>query len=385
MANTYLFTSESVGEGHPDKLCDQISDAILDSAISLQPDARVAIETFASNGVVIIGGEMTLNKGYIDIQEVARGIIKKVGYDNPDYGLDYKSCGILTNINRQSADIALGVDEKQNHEMGAGDQGMMFGYACKETAELMPAPIVFAHKIMERASEARKNGEMTCLRPDGKCQVTVEYKDGIPLRIHTVVLSHQHDPDISYNDLKDELIEKVIKKALPSKMLDSKTIYHINPTGRFVIGGPMGDTGLTGRKIVVDTYGGAGKVGGGAFSGKDPTKVDRSAAYIARYICKNIVKADIAEKCEIELAYAIGIAHPVSVTLNFFGTGKYPEDKVEEIVEKIFPLKPKDIINHLNLQRPIYTETATFGHFGRDKFSWENTDKVEELLKYLKK
>ncbi len=385
MANTYLFTSESVGEGHPDKLCDQISDAILDKAISLQPDSRVAIETFASNGVIVIGGEMTLNNGYIDIQEVARGIIKKVGYDNPDYGLDYKSCGILTNINRQSTDIALGVDEKQNHEMGAGDQGMMFGYACKETEDLMPAPIVFAHKIMLRASEARKNGELPCLRPDGKCQVTVEYKDGVPLRIHAVVLSHQHDPDIAYDHLKEELIEKIIKKALPLNMLDSKTIYLINPTGRFVIGGPMGDTGLTGRKIVVDTYGGAGKVGGGAFSGKDPTKVDRSAAYMARYICKNIVKADIADKCEIELAYAIGIAHPVSVTLNFFGTGKYPEEKVEKIVENIFPLKPKDIIDYLDLQKPIYLETATFGHFGRNKFSWEKTDKVEELLKFLKK
>jgi len=385
MANTYLFTSESVGEGHPDKLCDQISDAILDSAISLQNDARVAIETFASNGVIVIGGEMTLSKGYIDIQEVARGIIKKVGYDNPDYGLDYKSCGILANINRQSADIALGVDEKQNHEMGAGDQGMMFGYACKETEQLMPAPIIYAHNIMIRASEVRKNGEMPFLRPDGKCQVTVEYKDGVPFRIHTVVLSHQHDPDISYEDLKNELIEKVIKEALPSKLLDSKTIYLINPTGRFVIGGPMGDTGLTGRKIVVDTYGGAGKVGGGAFSGKDPTKVDRSAAYIARYICKNIVKADIADRCEIELAYAIGVAHPVSVTLNFFGTGKFPEEKVEKAVEEIFPLKPKEIIDHLELKKPIYLETATFGHFGRNKFSWEKTDKVEELLKYLKK
>ena len=385
MANTYLFTSESVGEGHPDKLCDQISDAILDEALKLQQDARVAIETFASNGVIIVGGEMTLKKGYIDIQEVARGIVKKVGYDNPDYGLDYKSCGIMSNINHQSPDIALGVDEKANHEMGAGDQGMMFGYACKETPELMPAPIMFSHKIMMKASEVRHNGDMSFLRPDGKCQVTVEYKDGKPFRIHTVVLSHQHDPDVSYDDLKEELIEKVIKVALPEKLLDNKTIYLVNPTGRFVAGGPMADTGLTGRKIVVDTYGGAGKVGGGSFSGKDPSKVDRSAAYVARYICKNLVAAGIAEKCELELAYAIGVAMPVSINLNFFGTGKYPEESVVEIIKKVFPLKPKDIITVLDLQKPIYLSTSIYGHFGRDNFSWEKTDKVEEILKELKK
>lgn len=385
MANTYLFTSESVGEGHPDKLCDQISDAVLDEALKLQQDARVAIETFASNGVIIVGGEMTLKKGYIDIQEVARGIVKKVGYDNPDYGLDYKSCGIMSNINHQSPDIALGVDEKANHEMGAGDQGMMFGYACKETPELMPAPIMFSHQIMMKASEVRHNGDISFLRPDGKCQVTVEYKDGKPFRIHTVVLSHQHDPDVSYDDLKEELIKKVIKVALPEKLLDDKTIYLINPTGRFVAGGPMADTGLTGRKIVVDTYGGAGKVGGGSFSGKDPSKVDRSAAYVARYICKNIVAAGIAEKCELELAYAIGVAMPVSINLNFFGTGKYPEDSVVEIIKKVFPLKPKDIITVLDLQKPIYLSTSIYGHFGRDNFSWEKTDKVEEILKELKK
>jgi len=385
MANTYLFTSESVGEGHPDKLCDQISDAVLDEALKLQQDARVAIETFASNGVIIVGGEMTLKKGYIDIQEVARGIVKKVGYDNPDYGLDYKSCGIMSNINHQSPDIALGVDEKTDHEMGAGDQGMMFGYACKETSELMPAPIIFSHKIMMKASEVRHNGDMSFLRPDGKCQVTVEYKDGKPFRIHTVVLSHQHDPDVSYDDLKEELIEKVIKVALPEKLLDNKTIYLVNPTGRFVSGGPMADTGLTGRKIVVDTYGGAGKVGGGSFSGKDPSKVDRSAAYVARYICKNLVAAGIAERCELELAYAIGVAEPVSINLNFFGTGKYPEESVVEVVKKIFPLKPKDIISVLDLQKPIYLSTSTYGHFGRDNFSWEKTDKVEEILKELKK
>lgn len=380
----YLFTSESVSEGHPDKVADQISDSLVDHFLAFDPTSKVACETLVTTGQVILAGEVK-SKTYLDVQQIARDVIKRIGYTKSEYMFEANSCGILSAIHEQSPDINQGVERAKKEDQGAGDQGMMFGYACKETDELMPAPIVFAHSIMIKASEVRKNGLMPCLRPDGKCQVTVEYKDGIPFRIHTVVLSHQHDPDISYEELKEELINKVIKKALPEKLLDSKTIYLINPTGRFVIGGPMADTGLTGRKIVVDTYGGAGKVGGGAFSGKDPSKVDRSAAYIARYICKNIVKADIADKCEIELAYAIGVAHPVSVTLNFFGTGKYPEEKVEEVIEKIFPLKPKDIINHLNLQKPIYLETATFGHFGRDKFSWEKTDKVEELLKYLKK
>jgi len=368
----YLFTSESVGEGHPDKLCDQISDAVLD-------------EVMASNGVILIGGEMTVD-GYIDIQSVTRGIIKSIGYTDPDYGLDYKSCGILLNINSQSPDIAIGVnaDPQKNKDIGAGDQGMMFGYACDETPELMPAPIMFAHKIMMKAAEVRKNGRLPFLRPDGKCQVTVEYENDKIKRIHTVVLSHQHDEDVSYEVLKEELIQKVIKEALPQELLDKNTIYYINPTGRFVIGGPQGDTGLTGRKIVVDTYGGMGRVGGGAFSGKDPTKVDRSAAYMARYIAKNIVAAKIAKRCEIELAYAIGIANPVSINLNFFGTGNISEEKVEKIIPEIFPLTPHGIIDYLDLRKPIYVETAKYGHFGRSNFSWEKTDKVDELLKKLK-
>ncbi|MCX8058245.1 MAG: methionine adenosyltransferase [Spirochaetes bacterium] len=381
----YLFTSESVGEGHPDKLCDQISDAVLDEALRQDPKARVACEVMATNGVIIIGGEMTVD-GYIDIQSVARGVIKSIGYTDPDYGLDYKSCGILLNINSQSQDIAIGVDEDptKNKDIGAGDQGMMFGYACDETPELMPAPIMFAHKIMLKAAEVRKCGVLPFLRPDGKCQVTVEYDGEKIKRIHTVVLSHQHDEDVPYATLKNELIEKVIKEALPKELFDDKTIYYINPTGRFVIGGPQGDTGLTGRKIVVDTYGGMGRVGGGAFSGKDPTKVDRSAAYMARYIAKNIVAAKIARKCEIELAYAIGISHPVSININFFGTGNISEEKVEKIIPDIFPLTPHGIIDYLDLRKPIYKETATYGHFGRSKFNWEKTDKVDELLKKLK-
>jgi S-adenosylmethionine synthetase len=381
----YLFTSESVGEGHPDKLCDQISDAVLDEALRQDPNSRVACEVMASNGVILIGGEMTVD-GYIDIQSVTRGIIKSIGYTDPDYGLDYKSCGILLNINSQSPDIAIGVnaDPQKNKDIGAGDQGMMFGYACDETPELMPAPIMFAHKIMMKAAEVRKNGRLPFLRPDGKCQVTVEYENDKIKRIHTVVLSHQHDEDVSYEVLKEELIQKVIKEALPQELLDKNTIYYINPTGRFVIGGPQGDTGLTGRKIVVDTYGGMGRVGGGAFSGKDPTKVDRSAAYMARYIAKNIVAAKIAKRCEIELAYAIGIANPVSINLNFFGTGNISEEKVEKIIPEIFPLTPHGIIDYLDLRKPIYVETAKYGHFGRSNFSWEKTDKVDELLKKLK-
>lgn len=387
MGKGYLFTSESVGEGHPDKICDQISDAILDEALKLHKDARVAIETMASNGVIFIGGEMTLKEGYIDIQKVARGVIKSIGYTDPDFGLDYESCGIITNINQQSSDIAIGVnpDFKKHKDIGAGDQGMMFGYACEETSELMPAPIQFAHQIMLKAAEIRKKGVLPYLRPDGKCQITVEYENDKPVRIHTVVLSHQHDEKIDSRDPEfiKEIKEKIIFPALPEKLLDEKTIYYINPTGRFVIGGPQGDTGLTGRKIVVDTYGGMGRVGGGCFSGKDPTKVDRSAAYMARYIAKNIVAAKIAKRCEIELAYAIGISEPVSINLNFFNTGKIDESKVEKAIPEIFPLTPKGIIDHLDLLKPIYRETATYGHFGRDKFSWEKTDKIEELKKYL--
>jgi len=364
------FTSEAVCAGHPDKVCDQISDAVLDAALIIDPRARVAVETLATANKLVLAGEVSLN-GKLDFADIARKKIKELGYGKVD---------VEVFIHEQSADIARGVDDG-----GAGDQGMMFGYACKETSELMPAPIMFSHKIMMKASEVRHNGDMSFLRPDGKCQVTVEYKDGKPFRIHTVVLSHQHDPDVSYDDLKEELIEKVIKVALPEKLLDNKTIYLVNPTGRFVAGGPMADTGLTGRKIVVDTYGGAGKVGGGSFSGKDPSKVDRSAAYVARYICKNLVAAGIAEKCELELAYAIGVAMPVSINLNFFGTGKYPEESVVEIIKKVFPLKPKDIITVLDLQKPIYLSTSIYGHFGRDNFSWEKTDKVEEILKELKK
>lgn len=374
----FVFTSESVGEGHPDKICDQISDAVLDDAIRQDRNARVACETFTTTGFVLLGGEITVD-GYIDIQQIVRGVLKTIGYDNPSYGIDYESCAVVSTIHGQSPDISQGVTPGKDKEQGAGDQGMMFGYATNETPHLMPAPIYYAHQIMLKATEIRKNGILPFLRPDGKCQVTVEYEDDKPVRIPTVVLSHQHSEEVSYDELKESLIEVIIKNALPKEMLTGNVIYHINPTGRFVIGGPHGDSGLTGRKIIVDTYGGMARHGGGAFSGKDPSKVDRSATYMARYIAKNLVAAGVCDKCEVELAYAIGIAAPVSVYVTTFGTGKVPDEKIEGVVQELFELKPAGIIASLDLKKPIYQKTATYGHFGRDIFSWEKTDKVQAI------
>lgn len=379
MKGHYLFTSESVAPGHPDKMCDQISDAILDALIKDDPHARVAVESFAKTGFVLVGGEVTTS-AYADIPTIVRETIKEVGYDKPEYGFDGETCGVLVSISEQSKDIAMGVDETKEHEQGAGDQGLMFGYATNETPEYMPLPIILAHKIIKQLVDVRKQKIITYLRPDGKSQVTVEYDNGKPLRVHTVVLSAQHNPDVGNEQMKKDLIEKVIKPVC-GRWLDSNTIYHINPTGRFVIGGPVGDTGLTGRKIIVDTYGGHGSHGGGAFSGKDPSKVDRSAAYAARHIAKNVVAAELADKCEVQIAYAIGVADPVSILVHTFDTNKIPEEKIAQLVREIFPLKPAQIIEELNLRRPIYKKTAVFGHFGRTEpeFTWENLDKVALL------
>ena len=379
----YLFTSESVSEGHPDKLCDQVSDAVLDACLKDDPNSRVACETFTTTGMVLVGGEITTNT-YVDVQEIARGVARKIGYVKPEYGLDYESMAVLNTIHSQSPDISQGVTDGEGlfKEQGAGDQGMMFGFACKETPELMPAPIMFSHQILLKATELRKGGKIPWLRPDSKSQVTIEYEGFTPKRIDTVVVSHQHDEDVSYAELKNEIIEMIIKPVLePTGLINGDTKYLINPTGRFVIGGPHGDSGLTGRKIIVDTYGGMGRHGGGAFSGKDPSKVDRSAAYMARYVAKNIVAAELCERCEVELAYAIGVPYPVSVMVDTFGTGKLPEDKIEKAVEKVFDLSPAGIIRNLDLKKPIYQETAAYGHFGRDIFSWEKTDKAEDLKK----
>ncbi|GHV41615.1 S-adenosylmethionine synthase [Spirochaetia bacterium] len=381
----YFFTSESVGEGHPDKLCDQVSDAILDACLKEDPQSRVACETYASTSLVLIGGEITTNT-FVDFQKVVRDVAKEIGYTNPDYGLDYQSMAVLDMIHSQSPDISQGVSgvglDEYKGQQGAGDQGMMFGFACNETAELMPLPITLAHKILLKATELRKNKTIKWLRPDAKSQVTVEYEGHKPIRIDAVVVSHQHDPDVSYNDIKNGVIDQIIKPILePTGLLDAKTKYYINPTGRFVVGGPFGDTGLTGRKIIVDTYGGMGRHGGGAFSGKDPTKVDRSAAYVARYVAKNIVAAKLAERCEVELAYAIGVPFPVSVLVETFGTSTVDEGRIEEAAKKVFDLTPSGIIKTLNLRRPIYQKTASYGHFGRSEFPWEQTDKVEELKK----
>jgi S-adenosylmethionine synthetase len=384
MRKNFIFTSESVGEGHPDKVCDQISDAVLDSAIKQDKDSRVACETYTTTGMVLIGGEIT-SRGYIDVQRIARGVLKSIGYVNSAFGIDYESCSIISTIHEQSADISQGVTEGQglHKEQGAGDQGMMFGFACKDTPTLMPAPIYYAHEIMRKATEVRKKGILPFLRPDGKCQVTVEYRDGKPQAVKTVVLSHQHDDEVTYEKLSESLIEEVIKKAIPEKLLNKGIVYHINPTGRFVIGGPHGDTGLTGRKIIVDTYGGFSRHGGGAFSGKDPSKVDRSATYMARYIAKNIVAAGIAEQCEVELAYAIGVAEPVSIYATTFNTSNVPEEEIEKAIREIFNTTPAGIIRTLDLKKPIYQETAVYGHFGRDSFTWERTDKVDEIKKLL--
>jgi S-adenosylmethionine synthetase len=371
-----LFTSESVTEGHPDKIADQISDAILDACLAQDPFSRVAAETLTATGLVVIAGEIT-TKAYVDFQSLVRGVVASIGYDNALYGFDSNTCAVISSINKQSGDIAMGVDTG-----GAGDQGMMFGYASDENAELMPTPIALAHKLSQKLTEVRKSGLLSYLRPDGKSQVTVEYdKEMNPVRVDAVVISTQHSENISTEDLRADILKHVIQATLPSKLLDADTKYHINPTGRFVIGGPMGDTGLTGRKIIVDTYGGMGRHGGGAFSGKDPTKVDRSAAYMARYIAKNIVAAGLAKRCEVQLAYAIGVAEPVSVLVETFGTGTVDSATLQKIVRANFKLTPKGIIESLNLRRPIYRKTAAYGHFGRaDKdFTWEATDKAQAL------
>ncbi len=386
MAN-YLFTSESVGEGHPDKLCDQISDAVLDACLKDDPESHVACECYATTGMVLVGGEITTNT-YVDIQKVARDVVYDIGYTDPDYGIDYESMAVLNTIHSQSPDINQGVAGKGLEEFkgrqGAGDQGMMFGFACSETPELMPAPIMYAHQILHRATELRKSKKIPWLRPDAKSQVTLEYDGHKPVRIDTVVVSHQHDPDVNYETIRETVIEEIIKPVLEKTgILDKSTKYFINPTGRFVIGGPMGDTGLTGRKIIVDSYGGMGRHGGGAFSGKDPSKVDRSAAYMARYVAKNIVAAGLAERCEVQLAYAIGVPDPVSVMIDTFGTGKAPEGRISEAVRKVFELDPAGIIRTLDLKRPIYQKTASYGHFGRDGFSWEKTDKKAELIRVI--
>ena len=380
----FVFTSESVSEGHPDKICDQISDAVLDRALSQDPHSRVACETFTTTGLVLVGGEIT-TKGYIELQTVVRGVLKSIGYDDPSYGIDYQSCSVISTIHEQSPDIAQGVDQGRglHHEQGAGDQGMMFGFASSETPELMPAPIHYANRIMLRAAEVRKRGILPFMRPDGKCQVTVRYKEGKPAEITTIVLSHQHAEDVGYNHLKESLIEEVIKKALPAELIKSNVIYHINPTGRFVIGGPHGDSGLTGRKIIVDTYGGMARHGGGALSGKDPSKVDRSAAYMTRYIAKNLVAAGLCKKCEVQLAYAIGVAEPVSIAVSTFGTSRIAEEKLEKLIPRVFRLNPAGIIESLDLRRPIYQETATYGHFGREGFPWEKTDKIETIKELI--
>jgi len=385
--STYFFTSESVGEGHPDKLCDQISDAILDACLKEDPESRVGCETFASASLVLVGGEITTNT-FVDFHHLVREIAREIGYIDPSFGLDCNSMAVLDMIHNQSPDISQGVSgtglKKFKGQQGAGDQGMMFGYACDETKELMPMPIMLAHKILLNASKLRKNKSIKWLRPDSKSQVTIEYEGFKPVRIDTVVVSHQHDPDVSYNEIEGTVIEKIINPVLePTGLLDKKTKYFINPTGRFVIGGPFGDTGLTGRKIIVDTYGGMGRHGGGAFSGKDPTKVDRSAAYAARYIAKNIVAAKFADRCEIQLAYAIGVPFPVSIMIDTFGTAKIDEKIIVKAVEKVFDLSPAGIIKMLDLRRPIYLETASYGHFGRSKFPWEKTDKVEDLKKAI--
>ena len=386
-----LFTSESVTEGHPDKLADQISDSILDAIMAQDPEGRVACETLVTTGQVHVVGEIS-TQCYIDIPRIIRDTVEKIGYTKAEYGFDCHTCGILVSIDEQSADIALGVDkalEAKEGEMdaidaiGAGDQGMMFGYATNETPEYMPLPIALAHKLVRRLTEARKSGELKWLRPDGKSQVTVAYENGKPVAVDTVVISTQHDPDISQKEIREAIIEKIIKAVVPAELLTADTKYFINPTGKFVIGGPQGDSGLTGRKIIVDTYGGMARHGGGAFSGKDPTKVDRSAAYAARYVAKNIVAAGLADRCEIQLAYAIGVARPVSVLVETFGTGTIAEDKIAALVEKNFDLRPAGIIKSLNLRRPIYAQTAAYGHFGRTDVDlpWEHTDKADALKK----
>ncbi|MHB1676381.1 MAG: methionine adenosyltransferase [Sulfuriferula sp.] len=378
----YIFTSESVSEGHPDKVADQISDAVLDAILTQDPHARVACETLVTTGLVVIAGEITTH-AMIDYNQIARQTVKRIGYDSSDIGFDYNTCSVLTTFGKQSADIAQGVNEGQGLDLdqGAGDQGLMFGYACDETPALMPLPIYLAHRLVERQSELRKDGRLPWLRPDAKSQVSIRYVDGVPQHVDTVVLSTQHHPDVSHAQIQEAVIEEIIKPVISAHLLKNEVRYLVNPTGRFVIGGPMGDAGLTGRKIIVDTYGGAAPHGGGAFSGKDPSKVDRSAAYAGRYVAKNIVAAGLASKCLVQVAYAIGVARPVSLMVNTFGTGTISDERIVQLIEAHFDLRPKAIIQSLNLLRPIYTRTASYGHFGRDEpeFTWESTDKAELL------
>jgi S-adenosylmethionine synthetase len=380
----FVFTSESVSEGHPDKMCDQISDAILDALIATDPQSRVACETLAKTGMVVVAGEIT-TKGLISYPDVVRNVVRNIGYVSSDMGFDADTCAVLVALDRQSPDIAMGVDVASNKEQGAGDQGMMFGFACDETPELMPLPIQMAHELVKHLAAIRKQGRYGFLRPDAKSQVTVEYRDGKPARVDSVVISTQHSQDVTNETLHEMVVGEVIKKVIPAQYLDARTKYHVNPTGRFVTGGPKGDCGLTGRKIIVDTYGGYGRHGGGAFSGKDPSKVDRSAAYMARYVAKNVVGAGLAKKCEVQVAYAIGVARPLSVLVDTFGTGIIPDERIVELVTKNFDLRPAAIIEALDLKRPIYEPTASYGHFGRapegGRFPWEKTDRADTLRK----
>ena len=391
--SNYLFTSESVTEGHPDKICDQISDAVLDAIISQDPMARVACETTVTTGMIMLMGEITTNC-YVDIPKIARQVVLDIGYDRAKYGFDGNTCSVITSIDEQSSDIALGVNNAMENKSGsgedadltgAGDQGMMFGYACDETKELMPLPIHLAHKLALKLTEVRKNGSLPYLRPDGKTQVTVEYQNDVPVRVDAVVVSSQHSDEVSLEQIRSDLIEMVIKAVVPENLLDENTKYYINPTGRFVVGGPQGDSGLTGRKIIVDTYGGYARHGGGAFSGKDPTKVDRSAAYAARWVAKNIVAAGLAKRCEVQLAYAIGVAHPVSIMVDTFGTGKYSDEQLAQAIHHVFDLRPAAIIKQLDLRKPIYQQLAAYGHMGREDLGvhWEKTDKAEALKQYF--
>ncbi|MCB1661034.1 MAG: methionine adenosyltransferase [Pseudomonadales bacterium] len=380
MSDYSIFTSESVSEGHPDKMADQISDAVLDSIIAEDKDARVAVETMVKTGMAIIAGEVRTNT-YIDLEDLVREVILDIGYNSSDVGFDGASCAVLNAIGKQSSDIAMGVDEGDSKEQGAGDQGLMFGYATNETAVLMPAPIYYSHRLVERQAYLRKRNVLTWLRPDAKSQVTLRYENGKPVAVDAVVLSTQHDPDVSQKDIREAVMEEIIQHVLPAEWLHADTKYHINPTGQFIIGGPVGDCGLTGRKIIVDTYGGMARHGGGAFSGKDPSKVDRSAAYAGRYVAKNIVAAGLADRCEIQVSYAIGVAEPTSISINTFGTGKLPDEQIVNLISEHFDLRPAGLIQMLDLKRPIYRATAAYGHFGREEenFTWEKTDKAEAL------
>jgi S-adenosylmethionine synthetase len=382
MSEYSIFTSESVSEGHPDKMADQISDAVLDAIIKDDPHARVAVETMVKTGMAIVAGEVRTST-YVELEDIVRQVILDIGYDSSDKGFDGASCAVLNGIGKQSADIAIGVDEAENKEMGAGDQGLMFGFATDETDTLMPAPVYYSHRLVERQAQLRKNGTLPWLRPDAKSQVTLRYDNGKPVAVDAVVLSTQHAPEIKLADLREAVMEEIIKPVLPEEWLHKDTLYHVNPTGIFVIGGPMGDCGLTGRKIIVDTYGGMARHGGGAFSGKDPSKVDRSAAYAGRYVAKNIVAAGLAKKCEIQVSYAIGVAEPTSISVNTFGTGKISDSAIVDLVREHFDLRPRGIIEMLDLRKPIYRPTASYGHFGREGFSWEKTDKAADLAKVL--